>query len=240
MPESVKVKFYFDIASPFSYIGLERLFCHKKAWNLSIELCPVHLGTVLKSSGNFPPFSSSSVKHEYMIMDIMRSARELQIPFNLRMNGPPISSFDNMATLRALKILLSQEDFSQVIRELYSARFGNVTLPDDIFTYLAPVHISQDLLDKAKLNARSEEFKLVFEKEHEDLVNNHGAFGVPWIMVQKPGDSHLEHFWGSERLSSIAHWLGPSYEYNSKIEIKGSYSPKCQFIPTTGTHTAVE
>ncbi|CAE6442079.1 unnamed protein product [Rhizoctonia solani] len=41
MSEPVKVKFYFDIASPFSYIGLERLFRHEKAWNLSIELCPV-------------------------------------------------------------------------------------------------------------------------------------------------------------------------------------------------------
>lgn len=212
--------FYFDVASPFSYIALERLLCHEKAWNLAIELCPAHLGTVLKSSGNFPPFSSSSVKQKYMVMDILRSARELQIPFNLRLNGPPVSSFDNMAVLRALKTLLPQEDFLQVIRKLYIARFGNTTLPDNIFIYMAPAHISQDTLDKAKAIAQTEEFKMAFEQEHADLVNNHGAFGMPWIIIQKPGESNLEYFWGSERMASIAHWLGPSYEYNSKLEIK--------------------
>ncbi|KAH7343702.1 DSBA-like thioredoxin domain-containing protein [Rhizoctonia solani] len=220
MSEPVQVKFYFDIASPYSYIGLERLLCHEKAWNLSVELCPAHLGTILKSSGNFPPFSSSLVKQKYMIMDIIRSARELQIPFDLQLNGPPVSSFDNMAVLRALKTILPQEEFLQVIRKLYAARFGNTTLPDNVFTYLIPTHISQDMLDKARATAQTEEFRLAFEKEHTDLINNHGAFGVPWIIIQKPGESHLEYFWGSERMTSIAHWLGPSYEYSSKLEVK--------------------
>ncbi|CAE6404895.1 unnamed protein product [Rhizoctonia solani] len=155
-----------------------------------------------------------------MVMDIQRSAKELQIPFNLQMTGPPASSFDNMAVLRALKTFLPREAFSQVIRELYVARFGNPTLPDDVFIYLTPMHIPQDMLDKAKSAAQAEEFKLAFEKEHADLVDNHGVFGVPWIIMQKPGESQLEYFWGSERMSSIAHWLGPNYEYSSKLEIK--------------------
>ncbi|KAG8691189.1 hypothetical protein FRC11_006059, partial [Ceratobasidium sp. 423] len=154
------------------------------------------------------------------VMDIKRSARELQIPFNLQMTGPPASSFDNMAVLRALKTLLPQGDFSQLIRKFYAARFGNTTLPDDVFTYLTPTHISQDLLDKARAIAQSEEFKLAFEKEHAELVSDHGAFGMPWIIIQKPGENHLEHFWGSERMASIAHWLGPSYEYSNKLETK--------------------
>ncbi|CAE6482673.1 unnamed protein product [Rhizoctonia solani] len=236
MPETVQVKFYFDIASPFSYIGLERLFRHEKAWKLSIELCPIHLATIIMSSENFPPFSSSSLKQKYMVMDIKRSAQELHIPFNLQLvTGLPASSFDNMAILKALKTFLPQEAFSQVIRELYATCFGNTTLPDDIFIHLNSTHIPQDVLDKAKLAAQTEGFRLAFEKEHADLVNNHGAFGLPWIIVQKPGDNHFEYFWGvfiscgqrnptygpcvgSERMSSIAHWLGPSYEYNSKLE----------------------
>ncbi|CAE6471693.1 unnamed protein product [Rhizoctonia solani] len=155
-----------------------------------------------------------------MVMDIKRSARELHIPFNLQMTGLPASSFDNMVVLRALKTFLLQEDFSQVIRKLYAARFGNAALPDDVFIYLTPAHIPQDSLDKAKIIGQSEEFKLLFEKEHAELVNDHGAFGMPWIIIRKPGENHLECFWGSERMSSIACWLGPSYEYSSKLGIE--------------------
>ncbi|KAB5595447.1 Glutathione S-transferase-like protein [Ceratobasidium theobromae] len=129
------------------------------------------------------------------------------------MSGPPASSFENMSILKALKNLLPPEGFKLLVKKLYADCFGHITLPDDIFAYLIPIHAPQEVLEEARKISQSSEFKLAFEKEHVDLVNNHGVFGMPWISLNKPGETHLEHFWGSDRMSAIAHWLGPNYAY---------------------------
>ncbi|CAE6397512.1 unnamed protein product, partial [Rhizoctonia solani] len=149
-----------------------------------------------------------------MVMNFQRTAREPRTPFNLKIDDAPVSSFDDMSVLIALKTLLPQE-VARVTRKFYVARFGNISFPGDVFSYLDPVHTPQDLLNlnKVKAIAQSEEFKVAFNNEHTNLVNNHCAFGLPWIIVQKPGEEHLECFWGSE-LSSIVHWLGPGYEHS--------------------------
>lgn len=213
MSDPVTVEFYFDIVSPYSCFGFERLCRYEKAWNLDIELRPVHLGTILKSSGNFPPFSSSIAKLNYMVMDIKRCARELQLPFNLELNGPPASSFTDMCTIAALKTLVSPKGFKLVVKKLFTERITYPTPPSDILACLAPSCASEEVLARAKEISQSEDFKLLFERQQSDLVGDYGAFGLPWIVLQRPGEGQREFFWGSERMSAISHWLGPEYEY---------------------------
>jgi hypothetical protein len=68
--------------------------------------------------------------------------------------------------------------------------------PSDLFACLIPSHVSQELLDQAKTISQSEDFKSSFEKEQSALLNDHGAFGLPWILLQRPGEDHIECFWG--------------------------------------------
>ncbi|KAG8688437.1 Glutathione S-transferase kappa 1 [Ceratobasidium sp. 394] len=212
MTEPVTVKFYFDIVSPFSYFAFERLYRYEKAWNLSIELYPVHLARILMSSGNFPPWNGDA-KVKYVKVDIHRNIQELQLNWNLDMSRLPTPSFSDMSTLSALKGLLSLEQFKEVIGRLFAEQVANTSPPSDLFACLVPSHVSQDTLDKAKELPQTQGFVSYFEKEHQMLLNDHGAFGLPWILLQQPGGDRYESFWGSDRMGSMAHWLGPNYVY---------------------------
>ncbi|KAF8608002.1 thioredoxin-like protein [Ceratobasidium sp. AG-I] len=181
MIDPVAVEFYFDIVSPYSYFGFERLCRYEKAWNLAIDLRPVHLGTILRTSG---------------IKDIKRCAQELQLDFNLDLSSPPTSSFADMCTIAALKTIIPPNGFKIIVAKLFSERVAHSAPPSDTFACLAPSYISEEVLAQAKTISQNEEFKHSFEIQQSDLVNNYGAFGLPWIVLQRPGETQKECFWG--------------------------------------------
>ncbi|KAG8762767.1 Glutathione S-transferase kappa 1 [Ceratobasidium sp. 428] len=212
MAKPVTVKFYFDIVSPFSYFAFERLCRYEKAWNMSIELYPVHLGTVLKSSGNSSPFKSDA-KIKYTVLDIRRNIQELQVNWNLSLTKLPVSSLSDMLILGALKTLLPSDRFKDVVAKLFAEQVANYTPPSDLFACLVPSHISQETLEDAKAIAQTKGFVTSFDEEQRTLLNDHGAFGLPWILLQRQGEDCYESFWGSDRMASMAYWLGPDYVY---------------------------
>ncbi|KAG9098736.1 hypothetical protein FRC06_006013 [Ceratobasidium sp. 370] len=118
-----------------------------------------------------------------------------------------------MSTLSMLKSLIPPEQFKEVIGRLFAEQAANVSPPSDLFACLIPSHVSTDTLDKAKELSQTREFTTSFEKGHQVLLNDHGAFGLPWILLQRPGGDRYESFWGSDRMASIAHWLGPNHVY---------------------------
>ncbi|KAG8746827.1 hypothetical protein FRC10_003349 [Ceratobasidium sp. 414] len=181
---------------------------------------------------NFPPFSSDA-KVKYLIVDLHRNVQELQLNWNLDMSRTPVPSLSDMSTLSALKGLLPPEQFKEIIGKLFAERVANVSPPPNTFACLVPSHVSQDTLDKAKELSQTREFADSFEKEHQVLLNDYGTFGVPWTLLQRPGGDRYESFWGrpvnigfvitlnsdvdmptgSDRMASMAHWLGPNYVY---------------------------
>lgn len=45
-----KVWFYFDVVSPWSYVGFQVIRRYQKLWNLDVTYKPVNLGYVMKVS----------------------------------------------------------------------------------------------------------------------------------------------------------------------------------------------
>ncbi|CAM5078268.1 unnamed protein product [Natator depressus] len=76
------VEIFYDVVSPYSWLGFEMLFIHyylshcRYRHNWSIELCfrPAFLGGIMKETGNQPP-AMVPKRGEYMMKDIKRMAK---------------------------------------------------------------------------------------------------------------------------------------------------------------------
>ena len=52
---AVRIAFYYDCLSPFSYLAFSVLRRYRAVWNLDLVLRPIILGGVMASTGNLPP-----------------------------------------------------------------------------------------------------------------------------------------------------------------------------------------
>ncbi|CAG7854656.1 SubName: Full=Uncharacterized protein {ECO:0000313/EMBL:KIM26898.1} [Serendipita indica DSM 11827] len=184
MPPPIRIKFFFDIGSPYTYFALEILLRYERRWNIVLDLRPVLLGAVFKITGNVSPALSSQYKAAYMMTDLDRVSKEYQIPFH---PGPefPGNTREPMRMLRYLKDDLPPAKFREATRHYFRENFvKNTPLSSPEFLHsLAPTIISD-----AKLKQALTEYKTVTDKmkiESAKVVEDYGAFGFPWIVVER-------------------------------------------------------
>jgi glutathione S-transferase kappa 1 len=84
----LKVDFYFDVMSPYTYIAWKILVNYRSVWNLDVIFKPFALGMIMKGSGNTPPGLVPS-KANWMFQDISRTVNVM----NLSHFIPPPSNF---------------------------------------------------------------------------------------------------------------------------------------------------
>ena len=75
----VRVDFYFDVLSPYSYFAFELLLRYRGAWGLDLRLKPVFQGALISSTGNTPP-AFNAAKGPYLTKDVQRQARYFEVP----------------------------------------------------------------------------------------------------------------------------------------------------------------
>ncbi len=77
-----KIQFYYDLVSPFSYLGFCVLQRLSKQWQVSVEYVPISLAGLMNLSQNTPPgairlkaaYISKDNFIEWVLIDIERSA----------------------------------------------------------------------------------------------------------------------------------------------------------------------
>src|SRR3546814_4272853 len=76
------LEFYFDFASPYGYIGAQRIDAIAARHGRKIDWRPMLLGAVFKVAGT-QPLTEYPLKGQYSVHDFNRSAREHGIAFNM-------------------------------------------------------------------------------------------------------------------------------------------------------------
>ena len=104
------VDFYYDVVSPWSYIGFEVLLRYQSSWNIDINLRPVFLGGVMQGSGNQPP-ATLPAKATYGMIDLNRSARY----YGLEISMPSVFP-TNTITCQRFLIAMQQGLYNIVIQ----------------------------------------------------------------------------------------------------------------------------
>lgn len=191
----MKVEYYYSIASPFSYLGLERFLSLVKKYNLEIEEKPVDLvGEIFLNTGGLPVPKRHPSRQKYRLIEIDRIAKK----FNVKINKQPKFFPPSDPHLPAKFVIAACKKGDKL-------RFGKMcleyiwSLEKDISDY----KILEEICEKLKLNfeeiknlALSDEIDLKYKKNSKDAIDQN-VFGAPSYVLEN------EIFWGQDRLEYL-------------------------------------
>lgn len=203
--DSMKIRLFFDVVSPYSWIGFEELLrLSRTLWRetVSVELVPFFLGGVMKGSQNRPP-GENAVKAQYMLKDLERLGRLHGLSFSF----PPVFPALTIKAQRCLTVLYTKGDqkaLEESARSLWLAYWGggNEDITSDevirrVLGRVLPVNMLQTVMD----GSQTPETKKILEDNTNEALKL-GAFGAPFF------ECNGEVFFGSDRFDVMALTLG--------------------------------
>ncbi|CAB3719930.1 2-hydroxychromene-2-carboxylate isomerase [Achromobacter kerstersii] len=195
-PDSPRMQMWFDFASPYSYLAIERVGALAEAAGVVVDLRPFLLGPIFQAQGwNDSPFRLFPGKGAYMMRDIARLADKYGVTYN----RPRL--FPRMSVLPARIALLGQDepwgrDFCVAVFRANFQHDLDIQAEDVVHQVLKDLSLDADMLiERAKTEAAKEALR-----RQVDRARNLGLFGAPTFFV---GD---EMFWGNDRLEDALEW----------------------------------
>ncbi|XP_033897968.2 glutathione S-transferase kappa 1 [Acipenser ruthenus] len=221
----ILVELFYDVVSPYSWIGFEVLSRYRNVWDIDLKLRPAFLGGVMHGSGNKPPGLVPN-KSLYMTKDLERLASYCKVPIQAPSN--PFEAMFEKGSLSAMRFVTAVELHSpelteQVSRELWRriwSKDQDITTPESLQEAGEKAGLPADQLQRLLGLAVSQEVKEKLKLVTQEALN-HKAFGFPLIVAHV--DGRPEIFFGSDRFELLAHllgekWLGPvPQETGSKL-----------------------
>lgn len=191
------VEFYFDFSSPYGYFGSTRIDALAAKYHREVDWRPYLVGTAMKQTGHQPLFNTP-LFHDYVVVDVPRFARLLDVPFQLPESFPLVAS----AASRGYYWLYEQDPglARRFARETYHAFFGegrDISKTGELRRIAAGCGVDGDQLAAATQDQRVKELF----KEKNDAALKKGVFGSPFVIVDG------EPFWGADRLDQVEKWL---------------------------------
>jgi len=195
MPDPID--FYFDFSSPYGYLTSRQIDGIAAKHGRAVAWRPHLIGAVFPTTGS-KPLLDIPMKGEYALLDLLRTARQMGVPFQLPEQFP----FLSVAAARAF-YWLSDSDPAMahdLATALYNAAFGegrDITVIDTIVAVAAGLGVEGDAL-RAALGDAAVKDRV---KREVAAAIDRGAFGSPYIVVDG------EPFWGHDKLDDIDRWL---------------------------------
>lgn len=187
------VEFYFDLGSPYSYLGFYQLQKIAKENQVEIIYKPMLLGAVFKSTNNLSPISVPA-KAQYSMIDMRRWSLLWDIPFRMNPNFP-INTLSIMRLVTAVQ-LFAPEHFHDVLTGLFNAMFRHPRNLNDV-SELTAVLVELGLeAEQVKVWLDDEKVKNELKFFTEEALER-GVFGAPSFFVRD------ELYWGIDHLHFV-------------------------------------
>ncbi|XP_063881974.1 glutathione S-transferase kappa 1-like [Scylla paramamosain] len=214
--EKVKIDLYYDVVSPYAWLGFETLNRYKAHWNINLHLKPVLLTGIGKAAGTIAPAMKPN-RAPYLVKDLHRSAAYFNVPINF-----PSDVFELMFVKGSLIPsrfltaigLLHPAHLEAASRQLWLAAWSrdeDITSPEVLAAAGLAAGLTPESLAEVKEQMGQPAIKQLL-KAHTDEAVGYGAFGVPTIVAHVGGKPAL--FFGSDRFPILAQeinetWMGP-------------------------------
>jgi 2-hydroxychromene-2-carboxylate isomerase len=186
-----KIEFYFDFASPTTFLAFYRLKEIAEKYNAKIDYKGVLLGGVFKATGNSSPVLVPA-KARYMNIDLARFAKRYDIDYAL---NPffPINTLPLMRGYYAAKELGLADQYMQETFDRMWKQKANFSKPEALAELVKDLGI--DETEFANL-VSSDSIKNQLKETTEELVKR-GGYGVPTLFLAD------EMYFGQDRLDFI-------------------------------------
>lgn len=188
---------YFDVSSPFAYLGLTQLPALAKLSGVTPRLHPILLGGLFREIGqaDVPLFAMPPPKHRYVGLEMSRWARWWGVPF-----ATPAKFPQRTVTAQRLCVLAGDDALrlAGILGRAMWAEGRDLEDDDTLRGLLADAGLPREWVDRT----REPDVKAALIAE-TTAAKAAGVFGVPtWIVDGK----HL--FWGQDRLELVMRALG--------------------------------
>ncbi|CAI5796742.1 glutathione S-transferase kappa 1 isoform X1 [Podarcis lilfordi] len=210
------VECFYDVLSPYTWLGFEVLCRYRPIWNMELRFRPVSIAGIMHSTGNRAP-ALVPKKGEYISKDLLRMAKYYQVPLHLVKDF--LGSVLEKGTLEAMRFVtavdMAEPQFLEpVSRELWMrlwSRDEDITQPESILAAAERAGLSSDQARKLLEMSSSPEVKNRLKATTDEALK-YGAFGLPSFVAHINEEPHL--LFGSDRLELLGHllgekWLGP-------------------------------
>ncbi|XP_052557762.1 glutathione S-transferase kappa 1 [Tympanuchus pallidicinctus] len=212
----VVVELFYDVVSPYSWLGFEVLCRYQHIWNIDLRFRPAFLGGIMQSTGNKPP-AMLPKRAEYLRKDIVRMAKYYQVPLTVPENVfQRILGKNSLGAMRFITAIdMTQPKYLEPLSREFWLRFWSqhedISQVESILAVAEKTGLSSELTQKLLEMISSPEVKNRLKDTTEEAIK-YGAFGMPAVVAHVNGKPHL--FFGSDRLELLASiigekWLGP-------------------------------
>lgn len=193
----MKLKFWFEFASTYSYPAAMRIEALAKAKGIELEWCPFLLGPIFKSQGwNDSPFNLYPAKGEYMWRDLERICETQGLPFK----KPSVFPRNGLLAARIACRYTGEDWVPEFVRSVYRANFEQNLDIADSAVVAGCLPCSGDAAKLILAEAETPQAKDLL-KTNTDRARRMGIFGAPSFTVG------TELFWGNDRLESAFNWI---------------------------------
>ncbi|XP_075072428.1 glutathione S-transferase kappa 1-like [Mixophyes fleayi] len=209
------LELFYDVVSPYSWLGFEVLCRYKNVWNVDVQLRPGFLAGIMHASGN--PFQAMvPSKGAYMIQDLERVSRFFQVPLHQPSDVFHVIMKGSLPAMRFVTaVQMSHPEFLEsVSRELWMRIWSedqDISEPESILKAAKKALMPEDQAKMLLSTISSPEVKNRLKKI-TDKALGYGIFGMPSIVAHINDRPQL--YFGSDRFEILAHelgekWLGP-------------------------------
>ncbi|XP_037640253.1 glutathione S-transferase kappa 1-like [Sebastes umbrosus] len=213
------IELFYDVVSPYSWLGFEVMCRYRHVWNIELRLRPAFLGGVMQGSGNKPPGLLPS-RMLYMDKDLNRASQYFGIP--LKAPADPFEAMFQKGSLSAMRFVAAVQErekdgdkkVEQVSRELWKRIWSedkDITEPASLSEAAMKAGLSDGEIKEVLEMSTSKAIKDKLKSSTQEALD-HGAFGFPLVVCHVNGKPEM--FFGSDRFELMAHcigekWLGP-------------------------------
>jgi 2-hydroxychromene-2-carboxylate isomerase len=191
--------FFFDLASPYSYLAATQIDALAERVGAEIRYRPMVLSAVFKATANTMP-AVVLPKARYMLRDLERWAASYDVPFRMTSRFP----VNALRTMRAIIATAAEGKDKAFTLRAYQALWvedRDITTDAELRSLLSDVGANPDAI-LAAIETQNIKDRL---RAYTDEAIARGVFGAPAFLIQKDGGDEL--FWGNDRLHFLEHAL---------------------------------